>query len=140
MKLKPVYIVLVLFLLSVIQGCSAIPLTPSQTVEQFWGAVLASDIETAGRFVTAESRTELSSLQEKWQGATVKFGEVRISSDQANVDTTLDVTQGEQTATTRFSTFLQREKDQWQAEISAIHHCRGEGQSPFLFIGVAEQA
>lgn len=107
---------LIILLLLSIQACSAIPLTPSQTVEQFWGAVLASDTETAGRFVTTQSLSELSSMQEEWQGATVKFGEVQISSDQASVETTLDVTQNDQATTTKFSTVLQREASQWRVD------------------------
>jgi hypothetical protein len=107
---------LIILLLLSIQACSAIPLTPSQTVEQFWGAVLASDTETAGRFVTTQSLSELSSMQEEWQDATVKFGEVQISSDQASVETTLDVTQNDQATTTKFSTVLQREASQWRVD------------------------
>jgi hypothetical protein len=107
---------LIILLLLSIQACSAIPLTPSQTVEQFWGAVLASDTETAGRFVTTQSLSELSSMQEELQDATVKFGEVQISSYQASVETTLDVTQNDQATTTKFSTVLQREASQWRVD------------------------
>lgn len=117
MNSKRFKISLVLFLITVIQACSAIPLTPSQTVEQFWAALLVGNTETAGRFATSQSETELTALPEELQGATVSFGEITISSSEASVATTLQLAPSTtKSQSLQFSTFLQRADEHWRVD------------------------
>ncbi|WP_455206501.1 hypothetical protein [Kaarinaea lacus] len=103
--------------LVLLQGCSTVPLTPSQTAQQFWGAVIADDAETASRFATPASGPEFVSIHKEWRGAAVSFGEVRITSDQASVATVLEITQASVATTTKFTTYLIREHNQWRVDL-----------------------
>jgi len=107
-----------LFLITVVQGCNAIPLTPSQSAQQFWSAVLADDLETAGRFATPQSVPELQSLQKDLRGAIIRFGEVQISSGQASIETSLEIAQADRLETTKFTTHLKREETDWRVDLA----------------------
>jgi len=104
-------------MLVLLQGCSTVPLTPSQTAQQFWGALLADDADTASRFSNPASGPELASLHKELAGATVSFGEVRISSEQASIETTVAMTQADSAMTNKFITYLNREHGNWRVDL-----------------------
>lgn len=110
-------IVFVLTLLAVLPACSVVPLTPSQTAQQFWGAIITDDAETASRFATPSSGPEFVSMHKEWRGATVTFGEVRIASEQASVETTLEISQVNTLTKTEFTTHLLRVHDNWRVDL-----------------------
>lgn len=114
-KASNILFVLVLFVL--LQGCSTVPLTPSQTAQQFWGALLADDADTASRFSSPASGPELATMHKELVGSTVSFGNVRIASDQASIETTLEMTQAESSETNKFTTYLKREHDNWRVDL-----------------------
>jgi len=106
--------ILVLMLMS---GCSTTPLTPSQTAQNFWAAVLADDGETAGRYVTQASRSDLESMPNEINEATISFGEIRIKSDQASIETSLKYDKAAESNATTFTTYLQREDKNWRVDL-----------------------
>ena len=99
------------------QGCSTVPLTPSQTAQQFWGALLADNADAASRFSIPASGPELASMHKELRGASVSFGNVRIASEQASIETTLETTQAESSETNTFTTYLKREHDNWRVDL-----------------------
>ncbi len=117
MNSKNFRIVFVSFLLAVAQGCSSVPLTPSQTAEQFWDAILVDDLEMAGRLATPESAAELQSMRGELQGITVSVGKVQMASDQATVETVLEKAQPNIVEKTGFTTYLKREHGNWRVDL-----------------------
>ncbi|WP_455375345.1 hypothetical protein [Kaarinaea lacus] len=117
MNSKRFKIPLVLFLFTTIQACSVVPLTPSQTAQQFWGAIITDDAETASRFATPSSGPEFVSMHKEWRGATVAFGEVRIASEQASVETSLEISQVNTLTKAEFTTHLLRVHDNWRVDL-----------------------
>lgn len=116
-----VYSVIALLLL--LQGCSTVPLTPSQTAQHFWGALLADDADTASRFSSPSSGPELTAMHKELVGATVSFGNVRIASEQASIETTLEMTQQEASPeTNKFTTYLKRVNDNWRVDLAETKH------------------
>ena len=99
------------------KSCSHTPLTPSQTAQNFWAEVLADDDETASRYVTDASLTGLESLSKEVNETTDSFGEIRIKSDQASIETSLQYSQGANTEETLFMTYLQREEKNWRVDL-----------------------
>ena len=108
---------LIFFIFILLQACSTTPLTPSQTAQNFWAAVLADDDETASRYVTDASLSGLESLSNEVNETTVSFGEIRIKSDQASIETSLQYSQGANTEETLFMTYLQREEKNWRVDL-----------------------
>ena len=100
-----------------IQGCSTTPLTPSQTAQNFWAAVLAEDDETASRYVTKASESALESMTKAINDATVSFGEIRIKANHASIDTSLQYDEERKSENTTFSTFLEREEKNWRVDL-----------------------
>jgi gas vesicle protein len=117
MNSKIFNIIFVLTLFAVLPACSVVPLTPSQTAQQFWGAIIADDAESASRFATPSSGPEFVSIHKDWRGATVTFGEVRIASEQASVETTLEISQVNSPTKTDFTTHLLRVHDSWRVDL-----------------------
>jgi uncharacterized protein YPO0396 len=117
MNSKICRIVFVLFLLAAAQGCSSVPLTPSQTAQQFWDAVLTDNLETAGRFITRESAPELQAMRMEAQGVTVSVGKVQMAGDHATVETTIEKAQPGRLEKTGFTTYLKREHDTWRVDL-----------------------
>ncbi|MCI0507625.1 MAG: hypothetical protein L0Z73_16155 [Gammaproteobacteria bacterium] len=117
MNSKNFRIVFVSFLLAVAQGCSSVPLTPSQTAEQFWDAILVDDLEMAGRLATPESAAEPQSMRGELQGITVSVGKVQMASDQATVETVLEKAQPNIVEKTGFTTYLKREHGNWRVDL-----------------------
>ncbi|WP_455200307.1 hypothetical protein [Kaarinaea lacus] len=112
--LKIVLIFLTFFL---IQGCSTTPLTPSQTAQNFWAAVLAEDDDTASRYITKASTSTLESMPKEINNATVSFGEIRIKANHASIETSLQYDDERKSENTTFSTYLQQEEKNWRVDL-----------------------
>ncbi|MGD8572796.1 MAG: hypothetical protein PVF34_07130 [Gammaproteobacteria bacterium] len=100
-----------------LSGCGTTPLTPSQTAQHFWAAVLNGDADQASNYATRDSRSLLKEQGhlEQYQQATIAFGQVSIKSDQATVETTLKTEQSAAAPqSVTFDTVLQREKEHWR--------------------------
>jgi hypothetical protein len=107
--------VLVLPLITmVLPGCGTTPLTPSQTAQHFWAAMLNGDVNKAADYATPESEPQLNEHIGDYKQATVSFGQVSIKSDTATVETTLQLDKPPSSSSTRFTTTLQREREQWR--------------------------
>ena len=96
------------------QGCSTTPLTPSQTAQHFWSAMLEQDMENATRFATENSLPAIRDSAREFDGASVSFGKVSIASEQATIETTLQYQSRENDQPATFTTFLDREKEYWR--------------------------
>lgn len=110
-------LLLILLVFTLITGCSTTPLTPSQTAQNFWAAALADDSETASRYVTKDSETELELIQSDINNATVSFGEIRIKSNLASIETSLEYEQSDDANNAIFTTYLQREDKYWRVDL-----------------------
>lgn len=105
-------------LLVLLQGCGTTPLTPSQTAQQFWTAVLNEDADQAADYCTRQSAPLLTGF-EQFHQATISVGQVSIQSNQATVETTLQAMPAQSsssTAATTFITYLEREQGQWRVD------------------------
>jgi len=106
-----------LLVLILTSGCSTTPLTPSQTAQNFWAAVLVDDDDTASGYVTQASKSDLESMPNDFNEATVSFGEIRIASDQASIETSLEYDKAAKSDATIFTTYLQREDKNWRIDL-----------------------
>ena len=104
-------------------SCSHTPLTPSQTVQHFWTALINGDLENAKHYSTAESKTIISELQKDFSAASVSFGKVNISSNQARIETTLSYKLSDKdtdrSSTTTFETVLDKQEENWKVNYVA---------------------
>ena len=114
MSKKNLGLLLMLLWIMVLQGCSTTPLTPSQTAQHFWSAILAEDAENATRFATEASVPTIRETGKDFKNASVSFGKVSIQSNQATIETFLQVQSPENVKATTFMTFLDREKELWR--------------------------
>lgn len=99
-------------------GCYDSPLTPSETVQHFWSAVLSGDVKRVEQLVTRESLSQLPKTNEEFNDASVSFGKMQIKSDRASIETTLTQTtttdQRTVTVATTFNTVLDKQDGLWK--------------------------
>ena len=110
-------------ILSSVYSCSHTPLTPSQTVQHFWSAVISGDLENAKQFSTSDSLPAIKELQNEFSSASVTFNKVNIESNKARIETTLTMMSekpGDTVSTsTTFDTFLDRKDNNWKVNYPA---------------------
>lgn len=115
--------VLLLVTVVTLQACSSTPLTPSQTAQQFWSAMLAGDVNSANQFATDSSKPLLNEKQKTYKNSAVAFGKIAMQSEQANIETTIqpadketaDKTSGP-ASSAAFETILKKQKQQWRVD------------------------
>jgi len=104
--------------LTVIVSCSSTPLTPSQTVQHFWTAVISGDVENAKAYSTSDSQPAMKDIKDEFNSSSVTFGKVNIQSNKAKIETTLTSNNKnpEQTVTANFETYLNKEEETWKVD------------------------
>lgn len=103
-----------------INACTHTPLTPSQTVQHFWSALIEGDLNNARKYSTPESASSVEMLQSEFSTASVSFGQVKLESNQALIETTLTRNhQKNEPSTTTFNTVLTKHEDQWKVNYIA---------------------
>ena len=103
-------------------SCKHAPLTPSQTVQHFWSALINGDLENAQRYSTSESIEMISELQKDFAAASVSFGKVNIANNQAKIETTLSYNlhaDGKATNSIGFETILDKQEVDWKVNYTA---------------------
>jgi len=126
---------LLMFLPAVLllQACSSTPLTPSQTAQHFWSALLSGDMDTAAKYATTGSRNVLKEQKAAYKDSSISFGKIALQSEQASIDTTIQLNQSpdsgggdggkaaklQETKPSTFETILQKHKQQWQVDFVA---------------------
>jgi len=109
-----------LFIFVSVASCSHTPLTPSQTVQNFWSAAISGDVNSIKEFSTPESHPALEELQREYTSASVTFGKVSIESDSAKIETTLVTTNdSRKNSSTTFETYLNRHDKIWKVDYPA---------------------
>lgn len=102
--------------LLVLQGCSSTPLTPSQTAQHFWEAMLLEDADVAAQYATGDSVPVLEKNRGEFKQAAVSFGQVSIQSDRANIETALRFPSEKNSQPFRFNTTLIKDKQNWKVD------------------------
>jgi len=106
-----------------IQACSSTPLTPSQTAQHFWSAILAGDMNSANEYATDASKPLLNEKHQNYKNSSVAFGKIAMQSEQAKIETTIqpvDKKTAEKTSiatnSAAFETILVKQKQQWRVD------------------------
>ena len=109
---------LLVLLVTTLTACYEQPLTPSQTVQQFWSALLTGDVNNAEKYVTTETREAVLEVGEEFKGNTIAFGNIQIESDRAVIETTLTQKLASESvkksAPTTFNTILVKQNELWK--------------------------
>jgi len=115
--------VFLLITVVLLQACSSTPLTPSQTAQQFWSAMLAGDINSANEFVTDSSKPLLIEKHVAYKNSAVAFGKIAMQKEQANIETTIQPATNDTVDKTSadlssaaFETILKKQKQQWRVD------------------------
>lgn len=109
--------IVITLLVIILAACLDTPLTPSQTVQHFWTALLSENPEEAGKYATRDSIPELSNIQTDFVDTSVSFGKIRLETSRALIETTLKqsiAAQGDQPEVTLFQTVLDKEDKLWK--------------------------
>jgi gas vesicle protein len=107
---------IMLVLLVVLGGCSQTPLTPSQTVQHFWAAMVSGDLENARHYVLDSSSLLENELQTQLENNVITFGVISIQSNEARIETTITNQKNESTT---FNTVLEKQLQLWKVNYSA---------------------
>lgn len=103
---------------TILMACYEQPLTPSQTVQQFWSALLTGDVNKAGDYATTETQAALLEVGEEFKDTAVAFGKIQIESDHALIETTLTKKLASESvkkpAPTTFNTVLDKQNELWK--------------------------
>jgi len=120
-----------------LSACSSTPLTPSQTAQHFWAALLNGDTNSAAKFATQASKPLIIEKQNTVKDSSVSFGKITLQSDHAKIETSLQAGNNENSNATShqadpkpapanpgspsssFETVLQREQQQWLVDFVA---------------------
>jgi len=127
-----VLLLLILFLIAT--GCTHTPLTPTQTVEHFWTAVITGNVESAARYASLDSVDVVKKLNSEYTGSSVTFGKVNLESTTAGVETVLvpPVSQSESTtpesAGSTFTTVLKMQDTDWKVDYVATRKSLDDSQ------------
>lgn len=105
-----------LVLLLSISGCSQPPLTPSQTVQHFWTAMVSGDLENAKHYVTKGTSLIANDFQKELENKAITFGKISIQSNEAKIETT--ITNNKKQSTT-FHTVLEKQQQLWKVNYLA---------------------
>lgn len=104
-------------------ACNESPLTPSETVQHFWAALLSGEVTRAQQYVTRESLSELQQTNQDFSETTVSFGKINLESNRATIETTLTkATMTDQrtvTVATTFQTVLDKQDKLWRVNYIA---------------------
>jgi gas vesicle protein len=103
-------------------SCSHAPLTPSQTVQHYWAALISGNLDNAKQYSTEESAVAMGELQKEFAAASVSFGKVILESNKARIETTLSYSPGEQkknASSTTFETVLNKQEQDWKVDYVA---------------------
>lgn len=106
---------------AMLPGCSTTPLTPSQTAQHFWAAMLNDNADQATQYATRESEPMIKKHVTEYKDVSVSFGEVTIKRDTASVETTLQRENLSPPSSTRFTTLLQRVREHWRVSYPQTH-------------------
>lgn len=101
-------------------GCAA-TLTPAEVSDRFWTAVQQKDYNTAGRYVTAESRDMAKNTDDYRRDLDIKnvsFGKILIDHDKAWVDTVINI-QAPTPYQVPLKTRLIQEDKQWKVDLAS---------------------
>jgi len=96
----------------VMYGCARPVLSPSQSAEQFWMAVLAKDVSAAKNFATVDIPDTMDLIDTNWVGGEVTFGDIQFKAQQALVETSLHF-QTDNTNISSFYTHLVKQDKRW---------------------------
>ena len=116
MKNKQIRLTLFTLMIMSSVACTHTPLTPSQTVQHFWSAVIDGDSERALKYMNESKDVSIDSLQSEVSDKEISFGKVSIQSEQAKVETTIASTTKELTV---FTTVLEKEQELWKVNYLA---------------------
>lgn len=112
-----IFLLLILPVFSLLHACATTsPLTPSQTAQQFWVAVLDDNMPTAQRYATQASSEELRDIQMDLSDAAIEFQNVTLQESNAKITTTITFPQVTQKRKIAFSTFIEREANEWKVD------------------------
>jgi len=109
---------MLLVLGGVLTACATPTLSPSQTAEQFWSAVLAHDVGAAKSFVTVDMPNQIAMIDAQWEGGEVTFGTVQLKQQQAFVETSLRF-QADNITISSFNTHLVKQDNGWLVDYKA---------------------
>ena len=114
---KKILLILILLTVSLLQACaSTTPLTPSQTAQQFWTAVLENNIETAQRYATTSSGEELTDTHLDLSDAAVEFNNVTLRESNAKIATMITFPEVSKKKRIAFNTFIHKESGKWKVD------------------------
>ena len=120
MRVRLTVLLSLILVSGLLQGCGTTPLTPSQTAQHFWAAMLNQDQDNATYYATHESAPRVIEQISDYRQATVSFGQVSIQSEAATIETTLHANKAVEDSSpapaTTFMTVLQREQEQWRVD------------------------
>lgn len=102
-----------LLLLSLV-GCERN--SPEDISARYWAAVLADDQEAASQYVTDASSPSLSTVIRPDLGSSVSFGETHRSEQRAEVETTINWVDADETSVFETATILVKENNQWKVD------------------------
>lgn len=126
------FTMLILFTMSLLTACYEQALSPSQTVQHFWSALLNGDLNEAGDYVTTDSIAELPQASEDLKDASVSFGKIQLESNRAIIETTLtqsaNTNKNNVSASTTFNTVLNKKDKLWKVNYIATKKSLDDAQ------------
>ena len=95
---------------------------PDQVTKSFWQALLVEDLQTAKKYATEESQERIELPDASWKNATVRIGEIRISDQNATVETVIFLQSKTELPPFSLLTYLIKEQGAWKVDFNRTRH------------------
>jgi len=96
-------------------GCASVE-TPDQVARHFWDAMKEGDEKTVQNYTTEETRMFIKLSDFRWPNGYIAFDEIRITGNDAMVDTQIGQDESAAMPIASFQTVLKRKDGTWKVD------------------------